>query len=180
MRFLLLVLLLANHLAHAKVEPPNYDFSMDTLADFFPGKEVAAIETKYGKPGVLRDDGKTKMLRFMVAQIRYVFPIIVQVSEGKVVDMHAQLPSYFLHDIFHHSLIKRWGKQQTYTRVDEEAFYQWQNDELVMAYGASCTITCFPTYFNVQLPKQKAPPGLVSIVELLSSNLKHSPGQTRP
>lgn len=170
MRFALSVMLLLIQLASAEVVPPNYDFSMDTLNDFFPDKDIAAIEAKYGKGEVLRDDGSIKMLRFMVAQIRYVFPIVVQESKGKVIDMHARLPSYFLHDIFHHSLIKRWGKQQAYKRVDEEAFYEWKNDERTMSYGASCTITCFPTYLSVKPAAEKMPGGFRPITELLNSN----------
>ena len=174
MRILLSMLVFVCFNSTAKVEPPNYDFSTDTLSDFFPEKEISSLEGKYGKGEVLNDDGSIKMIRYMVAQIRYVFPVIVQVSEGKIVDMHARLPSYFLHDIFHHSLIKRWGKQQKYQRVDEEAYYHWNNEQLVMNYGASCTITCFPTYFSVQLPKEKMPGGTRSISEILDSR------QTRP
>ena len=174
MRILLSILLLIPTFVAAEVVPPNYDFSMDTLADFFPEKELTAIETKYGKGEVRRDDGSIKMIRSMVSQIRYVLAIVVQTSQGKVVDMHARLPSYFLHDIFHHSLIKRWGSQQTYKRVDEEAFYEWKSEQYVMNYGASCTITCFPTYFSVKPSPEKSPGGFRAISELLNSR------QTRP
>lgn len=174
MRIAVIVFFLLSHDAHSKVIPPNYDFSMDTLADFFPNKDQATLESKYGKGEVLRDDGQVKMVRFMVAQIRYVFPVVVQLAQGKVVDMHARLPSYFLHDIFHHSLIKRWGPQQTHQRVDEEAFYEWKNSEQIIRYGATCTITCFPTYLSVQPSAEKMPGGLRAIAELLDSR------QTRP
>lgn len=173
MRLALLILMLCQNV-HSEVIPPNYDFSMDTLADFFPEKEVAGIEGKYGKGEVLRDDGQIKLVRYMVAQIRYVFPVVVQMAQGKIIDMHARLPSYFLHDIFHHSLIKRWGQQQTYKRVDEEAYYEWKNEQLIMRYGASCTITCFPTYLSAQPPSGKMPSGAKPIAELLNSR------QTRP
>jgi hypothetical protein len=139
----------------AKVEAPNYNFSVDTLSDFFPEKSLSEIEKKYGKPQELKKNGETKMLRFWVAQLRYKFPVIVQVKNDIVLDMFARLPSYFLHDIFHQSLINRWGKQQHYKRVDEEAYYRWENDLLTIHYSASCTITCFPIYFSVSPSAQK-------------------------
>lgn len=168
MRLLMLILFVFSNSTFAKVIPPNYDFSMDTLSEFFPGKDISAVETKYGKPESLRDDGAVKMARFKVKQMRYLFPVIVQYSQGKILDMHATLPSYFLHDIFHQSLINRWGKQQTYQRVDEEAFYEWKNPEFIMSYGASCTITCFPTYLSVKPSPEKSAGGFKSISEILS------------
>lgn len=153
---------------HAKVDPPNYDFSVDTLAEFFPGKELAPLESKYGKPEVLTSEGERRTLRFQVAQLRYHFPVVVQAEKGKVLDMHATMPSYFLHDVFHQSLINRWGKQQKYKRVDEEAFYEWVDPERIMRYGASCTITCFPIYFSVFPPKEKAPSGFKPLSDVLA------------
>jgi len=144
---LFLFLFCLTHL-NAKVDPPNYDFSTDTLSDFVPAKKISEIEKKYGKPEVMKNKGGKKMLRFWVSQIRYKFPIIVQSQNDEVLDMFARLPSYFLHDIFHHSLIKRWGKQNIYKRVDEEAYYKWDNSDYEMHYSASCTITCFPIYFS--------------------------------
>jgi hypothetical protein len=153
----------------AKVDPKNYDFSTDTLAEFFPGKEISVLETKYGKAEVLRERGEQKMLRFWVAQIRYKFPVIIQTENGKVLDMFAKLPSYFLHDVFHHSLIKRWGQQKIYKRVDEEAYYRWEDEEKIMHYSASCTITCFPIYFTVSPAKNKTPGGFISQHDQLNS-----------
>jgi hypothetical protein len=143
-----LCLLLAS-VVSAKVDPPNYDFSVDTLAAFFPGVEITSLEGKYGKPEVLSNEGETQLLRWQVAQPRYVFPVLVQAQGGKIVDMHARLPPYFLHNIFHQSMINRWGKQAVYKRVDEEAFYQWTVEGRTLNYGASCTITCFPVWLGV-------------------------------
>jgi hypothetical protein len=146
----------------AKVTPPNYDFSTDTLQDFFPDKSLSELEVKYGKPDVLRSGNDVQMLRFWVKHIHYKFPVIVQANKEKVIDMFATLPSYFLHDVFHQSLIKRWGKQKDYKRVDEEAYYRWVDDEKTMHYSATCTITCFPIYFSVSPSKSKAPSGFIS------------------
>lgn len=166
--FLIFFCLISN--AWSKVDPKNYDFSTDTLAEFFPGSELTKLEGKYGKAEVMRARNGTRMLRFWVTQIRYKFPVIVQADETKVLDMFATLPSYFLHDIFHHSLIKRWGKQQKYKRVDEEAYYQWSDADKVMHYSAACTITCFPLYFSVAPAQEKAPDGFRSQHEQLSSS----------
>lgn len=153
----------------AKVDPKNYDFSTDTLKDFFPGTPLSELEKKYGKAEVLRERTDPKQYRFWVSQLRYKFPVIVQ-SDGQVVlDMFARLPSYFLHDIFHQSLITRWGKQSFHKRVDEEAFYRWESAEHVMFYGASCTITCFPVYFSVAPAAEKRRTGFTPLHDALAT-----------
>ena len=167
MRYWLFFSLLCS-VVHAKVDPPNYDFSTDSLAAFFPGQPLSALESAHGKGEVLRD-GQVRMLRFWVTQVRYKFPVVVQADNEKVLDMFATLPSYFLHDVFHQSLIKRWGKQQGYKRVDEEAYYRWQDGDKVMHYSAACTITCFPLYFSVAPSPEKTPPGFVSQHQQLQS-----------
>ncbi len=166
--FLLCVLSLA---ASAKVDPANYEFSTDTLSDFFPGKKISEIEAKYGKGDVMKE-GDVKMIRFWVSQIRYKFPVIVQADQENVLDMFATLPTYFLHDVFHQSLIKRWGKQKTYKRVDEEAYYRWSDEEKVMHYAAACTITCFRLYFSVAPSKEKSSGGFTSQYEQLQKATK--------
>jgi hypothetical protein len=134
---------------NAKVETPNYNFSLDTLADFYPEKNRADLEKKYGKAEVMDTKNGVETLKFYVAHIRYKFPVLVQVKEGKVLDFFARLPSYFLHDIFFQSLVNRMGKQKDYKRVIEEAVYSWEKDSLKHVYSASCTITCFPIFYTV-------------------------------
>ena len=106
---------------NAKVEAPNYNFSLETLADFFPEKKIDDIEKKYGKSEVMGDKNGIETLKFYVAHIRYKFPVIVQAKDGKILDFFAKLPSYFLHDIFFQSLVNRIGKQKDYRKVGEEA-----------------------------------------------------------
>ena len=156
-------------MVHAKVDPANYEFSTDSLAVFFPGQPLSALEKTYGKGEVLRH-GRVRLLRFWVSQPRYKFPVVVQADQENILDMFATLPSYFLHDIFHQSLIQRWGKQLVYKRVDEEAYYRWQDADKVMHYSASCTITCFPLYFSVAPSKEKAPAGFTSQHEQLQTS----------
>lgn len=139
---------------NAKVEAPNYDFSLDNLADFYPQKAIAEVEKKYGKSEVMNEKDGIQTLKFYVAHIRYKFPVIVQVREGKILDFFAKLPSYFLHDVFFQSLVNRMGKQDYYKRVREEAVYRWTKNELTHVYSAACTITCFPIFYTVH-PKNE-------------------------
>jgi hypothetical protein len=142
-------ILIFQHL-NAKVEAPNYDFSLDTLNDFFPDKNSAALDTKYGKGEVMSKESGIETLKYHVAHLRYKFPVIVQVRDGVILDFLARLPSYFLHDIFFQSIINRQGKQKTYKKYGEEAFYTWKKDSLKHVYSAACTITCFPIFYAVQ------------------------------
>lgn len=134
----------------AKVEKPNYDFSIDTLSEFLPGKSLSDLEAKYGKGEVLSDEGGLKTIKFNVAHIRYKFPVLVQVNNNQVEDAFARLPNYFLHDIFFQSLVNRYGKQSVYKKTGEEAFYIWEGKPLKHIYSAACTITCFPIFYAVE------------------------------
>lgn len=141
---------------NAKVEAPNYNFSLDTLNDFFPDKPLLAIESKYGKGEIMSSENGVKTIKFNVAQIRYKFPVIVQVREDVVVDFFARLPNYFLHDLFFQSLVNRFQKQSFYKKTGEEAFYIWDKDPLKHVYSAACTITCFPIFYSVYKKENEA------------------------
>ncbi len=135
---------------NAKVEAPNYNFSVDILQDFMPGSSLDSIEKKYGKGTVERKFSGAQTQKFFVAHIRYKFPVLVQISEGKVLDMYARLPSYFLHDVFLQSLVNRMGKQTTYKKTGEHAHYIWDNKDQKHIYDGACTITCFPIFYAVE------------------------------
>jgi hypothetical protein len=48
------------------------------------------------------------------------------------------------------------GKQETYRLVDEHAVYIWPNkNNLRYVYMGACSITCFPVFLNVSLPKDQ-------------------------
>ncbi len=145
----------------AKVEAPNYDFSLDAFGDFVPGKAVSALEAKHGKGEAVSTLDGIQTLKFKVAQLRYKFPVIVQAKEGVIEDFFARLPSYFLHDVFFRSLVNRLGKQTSYKRTGEEAFYVWDAAPLKHVYSAACTITCFPIFYSVQ----RLEPASVPIIE---------------
>ncbi len=155
---------------NAKVEAPNYDFSLETLADFFPEKKIEDLEKKYSKPELMSKSGAIETQKFYVAQIRYKFPVIVQSKDGVVLDFFAKLPSYFLHDVFFQSLVNRLGKQNTYKKVGEEAVYAWEKDGLKHVYSGACTITCFPIFYSVSPTDKK--PGFKPLMEILKEAAK--------
>jgi hypothetical protein len=143
-------LIIINQPLNAKVEAPNYNFSVDTLQDFAPGTSLDSIQNKYGKGSVERIVGGAQTIKFFISHIRYKFPVLVQVQEGKVLDMYARLPQYFLHDVFLQSLVNRIGKQTTHKKTGEHAHYVWENKEQRHIYDGACTITCFPIFYAVE------------------------------
>lgn len=155
----------------AVITPPNYNFSLDTFADFAPGADLEGLKTKYGKSFFMNEDGGIKTYKFYVSHIRYKFPVIVQTTNGKVIDFFALLPTYFLHDVFHQSLINRIGKQDRYKKIEENALYIWNSKNGIKhIYSGTCTITCFPLYYS-QIPDQ-IPPQTNNFKPLIEQYLK--------
>ena len=134
---------------YAQVEPPNYNFSLDSLQIFYPPSQLAMVEEKHGAGELVQTLDEYKIYKFYISQIRYKFPVFVQVKNdnGQIQDFFARLPSYFLHDIFHRDLISKMGKQNKYHKKDNAAVYIWNDFEgEEIYYSASCTFTCFPMY----------------------------------
>lgn len=156
------------------MDPPNYDFSLDQFEYFLPGKKIEEIEKKFGKKELSFSHGKYKTYQFYIEQIRYKFIILVQTKDEVVTDFHARLPNYFLHDIFHQSLINRYGDQDIYKKVEESAVYIWKNKNgLNHYYSGACTITCFPIFYSVTKNMNKES-GYKTLIERLKEqeNLK--------
>ena len=151
----------------AKVDPPNYNFSLDALAPFRPESSFEEIKKALGEGVTIKKTNNTTIVRYYVAHLRYKFPIFIQLYQGKVVEFFARLPSYFLHDIFHQSLINRLGKQDFYSRQNNNAIYIWKNKENCKhTYSGSCTITCFPLYYSqISL---NPPPNYNSLIEQMA------------
>ena len=136
----------------SQVGPPNYSFTLDQLAPFFPGKALTRIQGQFGKGKIMEKREDTSIIRFEISHNRYRFPVMAQIHNNLVTDFFAPLPTYFLHDIFHQSLINRYGKQNRYVLEQEHAFYEWKNRQgLNHAYAGACVITCFPIYYAVSL-----------------------------
>ncbi len=134
---------------YAKVDPPNYNFSLDAFQLFRPGNTVEEIKKKYPRFEVIDQKADSYTLKVYVAHLRYRFPVFIQIFRDKSVDFIARLPNYFLHDLFHQSLINRYGKQDSYRKREESALYIWNGakDGVKKIYNGTCTITCFPVWY---------------------------------
>lgn len=156
--------------AYAKVDPPNYDFSLKKFDLFMPGSKLADIEKEYKFKEVVFNQGTYITYKFYVEHMRYKFAILVQTQDGIVLDFHARLPQYFLHDIFHQSLINKIGKQNTYKNKNEHSLYVWDNTNGNQhIYSSACTITCFPIYYAVKKIMKNQTGEYKSILEKLES-----------
>lgn len=164
----LFLLLLPTEVA-GQIEPPNYNFSLDTLADFYPGKKFEEIKKKYGEPQ-MKMERATPIYMFYVAHIRYKFPVYVRIFNGESVGFLARLPAYFLHDVFHQSLINRYGKQDEYSKSDNAAIYIWNNkNNMKFIYQGQCTLNCFPMYLSGEMVQPPANfPGTTDILQEFS------------
>ena len=135
--------------ANALVTPKNYDFTYDKFKEFYPGVELSSIKKNYPNLKLIKKDASLSLYEVDIVHIRYKFPLYFQIKENKVVDFYAKLPSYFIHDIFHQSLINRFGMQSKFVSNDGTAYYIWQNAEgLIITYSGACTITCFPVFIH--------------------------------
>ena len=150
----------------AKVDPPNYDFSVDKFQLFMPGKSLTDIEKVYKTKELVFKQNQFKTYKFFVEHIRYRFPIFVQFKGDTVTDFHARLPAYFLHDVFHQSLINRLGKQDLYKKIDEQAVYIWKNKSgNKHIYSGGCSITCYPIFYAVKPVEHQNGSGYESLLE---------------
>ena len=95
-----------------------------------------------------------------------------QFFKDKVLDMYTRLPSYFLHDVFHQSLINRYGKQQKYELKDSTAVYRWDNTpNYTQIYSGACTVTCFPIFYTaIQKDLGEIPPNYKPLIDILKIN----------
>ncbi|MBI2522185.1 MAG: hypothetical protein HYV97_17330 [Bdellovibrio sp.] len=148
--FLLFIWPIWSPLVSSKVDPPNYNFGLEQLNQFRPGSTKEDIEKSNKNGEIIEQRGERAVVKYYVAHLRYKFPIFVQFYQGKVLDYYARLPQYFLHDVFHQSLINRFGKQNKYFKKEESALYEWENKEnMKIIYQGACTITCFPIYLTM-------------------------------
>lgn len=138
-------------------ETPNFNFELDQLQVFWPGRSREEIDQSlpenHPAPEKLMGDLGDSLVRYALFHERYSFPVYVQYKDGVATDFLARLPPYFLHDVFHQSLINRYGRQDRYFRKEEHAIYQWNNIEanqgVRLTYSGACTLTCFPLYLSV-------------------------------
>ncbi len=147
---IVLSILILVHPANSKVEAPNYTFTYEAFTPFLPGASSPDLFAQKGQGETISKEGKSTIRRYLIKHEMYIFPIWVLTSETKVLSMYTRLPSYFLHDVFHQSLINRYGKQDYYKNREEHAIYHWRDTKgLKITYEGACTITCFPIYLSV-------------------------------
>jgi hypothetical protein len=155
--YIFLTFLILVNAAKAKVTPKNYDFTYDKFKDFYPGQNISAIKSKYKNLKLINKQGAVETYEATITHVRYVFPLYIQIKEEKVIDFFAKLPSYFIHDIFHQSIINRYGMQNKFHHKDGTSFYVWNNaDGIKITYSGACTITCFPIFIHGISTKEKA------------------------
>ncbi|MBT3235309.1 MAG: hypothetical protein HN353_05105 [Bdellovibrionales bacterium] len=145
---------------YGEVTAPNYYFTIKQFKPLSPGSAIAPAIKQYPDHTQLKEKGGIKLYQFNLNYQHYKFTVLVQSFDGKVLDMFARLPTYFLHDIFHQSLIDIYGKQERYFRQERSAIYIWNNENGNRhIYSGSCTITCFPDYYTIM---PVAPPPAMS------------------
>lgn len=123
-------------------------FNLDELASFEPGKNINDIPKKYGIGSDIKIEKALEVKKYELQHDAYLFPLWVQYFNGKIIDFYTRLPSYFLHDTFHQSLINRYGQQNSYAQKDSTALYTWENEQMKRVYSGGCTITCYPIYYS--------------------------------
>ena len=136
----------------AQIEPPNINFSLDQIQEYKPGNDINLEQLGQKKAVILKNQDNLVLAKLSVTHTRYTFPLFLQTYKNKILDFYVVLPSYFLHDVFHQSIINRIGKQNRYINKDEQSVYFWDNKENInYTYSSACTITCFPIFYSAQL-----------------------------
>lgn len=159
------LLFLTNTLS-AKVEPPNYNFSLNKFDEYMPGNILPKEKQKH----LTFNKNGFKTHKIYIEHIRYKFPLFVQTKDNKIVDFFARLPAYFIHDLFHQSLINKLGNQDVYKKVEEQAVYVWKNkNNLRHYYSGACSITCFPIYYAVKISGNTFGKDYIPLIEQLSN-----------
>jgi hypothetical protein len=144
-KILFLTFLITNmQTLHSEVKMPNYQFNLDSLEPFFPEKKIDDDQ--------LQLINKSGLYLKKIQHENYHFDVLILINlETKIVKgMMARIPPYFLHDVFHQSLINKFKKQDKYFNENEHSVYQWNLDQFTITYEATCTITCFPLYLLIE------------------------------
>lgn len=141
--------------AKAEIKPIDYNFTFEKFSSIMPGKKISEIDPKY-KLTLINNTNNVLLYKFEVVHQQYHFPVFVQIKNDIIIDFMARLPSYFLHDVFHQSLINRYGKQDKFTSRNNHSFYYWENkNDMNITYNGACTITCFPIFLHMISAKEQ-------------------------
>lgn len=163
-------LLIVSLNSFSEVKPPNFDFKFDELKNFMPGAKKKDIDNRYPQNNLTKLSKNLTAYRYEIKNLRYSLKIYVQYRNNQVTDFYLSLPSYFSHDVFHASIIKRFGKQDLYKKIEEQAVYLWnKKTKELHFYSGACTITCFPIYYSVQ-SKKLSDWGMVGLYQYFVKN----------
>lgn len=154
MHYVLLFSLFLTISIDAKVDPPNFNFSFNELEAFEPGSKFTPNKKNSDYQYKLIEENKDyQKYLIIVKKRRYSYKVFVQVKDNKILDFFVRLPSYFMHDTFHQSIINRYGKQSFYKKIKLTGIYRWKSKGIIRNYQASCTLTCFPIFYSVSKEK---------------------------
>jgi len=169
-KFFTILLVLISFNCFSKVDPPNYDFHLKQFESFMPGQNKSNLEQQFGAGEFVFQNSGLMTYRYYVQALRYRFPVLVQFQGDIVHDFHASMPVYFLHDVFHKSLIDKFGMQDTYYNYDEQSVYIWTKlEKISVVYASACTITCFPLFMAILPKKTNQDDSNKSVLEILKS-----------
>jgi hypothetical protein len=153
---------------HAEITPPNYDFTLKSIDNFTPGKNIEEVKKENPKFDVFSDNGSQKILRFKLKRTNYTLDLYTQVKKDIITDVFVRLPQFFIHDLFLADLQKKWKKQDRFVRHDRTAVYVWLNkDNTNIVYSGSCSITCFPLFLEIVSTDKSVEPMYVKLNEAL-------------
>jgi hypothetical protein len=151
--FLLSLLLSTIIPVYALVEPPGKHFSLEKILPLGVGNRFTAEELPDGtrNPKLVHRLKGLETYRLEIIHQTYYFIGFLKVKDEIIVNNYFRLPPYFLHDVFLQSLQTKFNKQQRYLKLEETAYYWWEDEKIKRIYGGACTITCFPEFYSEEL-----------------------------
>lgn len=146
---LIILFLSVDILALEKSDSKN-SFTLSDIESYLPGKNISDELKTQIKAQLIQNKNDTKLWRFFIKENTYVIALFFQEKNNLILDLYLALPSYFLHDSFHQTLINKFGKQDRFLHHNGTSVYSWINkSDIEILYSATCTITCFPIFLNI-------------------------------
>lgn len=126
----------------------------EALKNFKIGSKRSDILKLHKNESWLENQKKGEFIDvFYIAHKQFRFPLIAHFYQNNLSDYWITWPSYFLHDTLHKELVDIFGKQNIFFHKKDHSVYIWNNQEYLIRYEATCTITCFPLYLSVKTTK---------------------------
>lgn len=156
MNYIIITFLLISFPILAKVDAPDYSFTFDKLAPILPGKNKKLLDKKTWPLKLINKEQMINTYEGKLHHKNYNFTFFISTENEKILELFVKLPSYFLHDLFHQSLINRFKKQNKFYNQNSRSIYIWNNTDIgKITYTANCTITCFPDFLHI-ISKEKS------------------------